>query len=76
MEFGRGEGRTYILDGQMADATFWRKEPMIVLFTIGRAKPLYEIVRRQPLSALNAAEALRMPDSIEQIVAILGGQKE
>lgn len=49
----------------MADTALWRKEPMIVLLTIGRAKPFDEIVRRKTFATLHTAEAFWMPDSVK-----------
>ena len=55
----------------MADAALGTEQPMVVLLAVGRPQALDEVVRRQPLAALHAAEALRMPDAIEEVVAVL-----
>ena len=66
-----GNKRTYILDRQLADTAFRREKTMVIVLTIRRTKPLYEIVRRKLLAAFHTAETIWMPDFVQQIVTIL-----
>ena len=62
---------TNISNGKATGAALGREELVVVVLTIGRTHPFNVVVGSESFTALDATEALWVPDSAQQIVSVL-----